>query len=457
LPNRILAGAMTALRRAEWHHAVAVVLPLTVLLLAGGSSSVLGVRELATHARWAGLFALGALALLQLAARGRGAVQLPAGWLLAGVFLALALESAAWSVDGGTSFAKACTVVLVFVTAAALALGAPTATVAATRTFDGILAGAAAVALASLLVLLVARDHAVLPATTGAGWRFQGIGENPNSVAMLLALALPIALWSAWARRGTVRLAAAGAFALFTGELAFSGSRGAVLAASGGLLVVVVACARPTRGKALGVAGVVAFAVACVLVAKLPSPASEETTASPAASSPARATRGIDAEQVFRLDGEIGFPAGGAYRPPVKRTIFGSSGRAQAWNGAIERGAKRPLAGYGFGTEDRAFVDRYYSFEGRFVENGYLGIFLQLGLVGLGAFLVLLAALALSAVGLLRSSARTGPAAAASGVLAAAMLVEMSQTGFLSVGNIAAATIWLSVLTLPALAREVRA
>jgi hypothetical protein len=37
------------------------------------------------------------------------------------------------------------------------------------------------------------------------------------------------------------------------------------------------------------------------------------------------------------------------------------------------------------------------------------------------------------------------------------MLVEMSQTACLSVGNIAAATIWLSVVTLPALAREVRA
>jgi hypothetical protein len=51
------------------------------------------------------------------------------------------------------------------------------------------------------------------------------------------------------------------------------------------------------------------------------------------------------------------------------------------------------VAGYGFGTESRVFVDRYYSFEGGVPENSYIGMFLQLGAVGVGVFVALLASL----------------------------------------------------------------
>jgi hypothetical protein len=40
-------------------------------------------------------------------------------------------------------------------------------------------------------------------------------------------------------------------------------------------------------------------------------------------------------------------------------------------------------------------------------------------------------------------------------VLLAAILVSGTQSGLLSVGNIAASSIWLCVLTLPVLARDV--
>jgi len=49
-----------------------------------------------------------------------------------------------------------------------------------------------------------------------------------------------------------------------------------------------------------------------------------------------------------------------------------------------------------------------------------------------------------------------GPAAGAIGVLIAGVLIGGTQSGLLSVGNIAAASVWICVLTLPVLARESR-
>ena len=68
----------------------------------------------------------------------------------------------------------------------------------------------------------------------------------------------------------------------------------------------------------------------------------------------------------------------------------------------------------------------------------------------------LLAALAWSAARLVLRfpSGGIGPAAGAIGVLIAAVLIGGTQSGVLSVGNIAAASIWICVLMLPVLARE---
>ena len=72
-----------------------------------------------------------------------------------------------------------------------------------------------------------------------------------------------------------------------------------------------------------------------------------------------------------------------------ERTLTGSSGRTEAWRGALGLAADRPLVGYGFGTEDRTFVDRYVFFNSNVPENSYIGILLQLGLVGLLLLLAL--------------------------------------------------------------------
>ncbi len=443
---------MGALRRLSFDRAIRAALAATVFLFACGSSSVPFLLRIGGPGRWAALLVLFALALACAAAHGRLPPRAPLGWVLAAALTLLGVVSAAWSVSPHVTIGRIFTLGVLFVTAVALALGSRDPEVAATRVLRGVLTGVAAVAVGSLVVLAVSHGDAVLPATTGAGWRFRGLGENPNTVGMLLAVGLPLAVWLGLAGRSRERLAGAGLVLLFAAEIAVSGSRGAVVAGFGGALLAALVLG-PTVAVKLGVAaGLVVLAVACLATSRLQHPAS---LASASAAAPAGVvavrTRGINANDFLRLEDELGHPPLGGYRPPVARTLLGSSGRAQAWVGAAHQAAGRPLLGYGFGTEDRVFVDRFYAFESNFVENSYLGTFLQLGAAGVALLVGLLLTLAWNAYRALRRG-RSRPAAAAAGVLLVAILIGLSQSGITSVGNIAVASIWVCVLTLPALA-----
>jgi O-antigen ligase len=98
------------------------------------------------------------------------------------------------------------------------------------------------------------------------------------------------------------------------------------------------------------------------------------------------------------------------------------------------------VAGYGFGTEDRVFVDRYVFFNSNVPENSYIGLFLQLGLVGLallGAFTLFAIVRALRTAG--------GPnAAACAAVVAAGLVLALFQSYLYAAGNNATAAFWIS-------------
>jgi len=451
----ILASAVTRTRRLFRQTAVEVVLAATVFLFALGSSSASALARLGGPGRWASLLLLCALAVLCAIADGRRPSTIPLGWTLAAALVLVGVVSAAWSVAPRLTTERVFTLGVLFVTAVALALADPDPKVAAARVLRGVLAGIAAVAVGSLVILVVDHHNAVLPATAGAGWRFQGIGENPNTDSMLLAVGLPLAVWLGLVGRRWERPAGLVLLLLFAGEIAVSGSRGAVLAGFGGALLTALVLGSTVRMKLAVGAGLVVLAGACVATSRLQHPASLAASAGAAAavsgSSATVKTKGMDADGSLRLEDELGHPLLGGYRPPVARTLLGSSGRAQAWVGAADQGAQRPLLGYGFGTENRVFVDRFYAFQGGFPENSYLGTFLQLGAAGLALLVGLFLTLAWNAFSALRRGAG-GPAAAAAGVLLAAILIGLSQSGITSVGNIAIASIWVCVLTLPALA-----
>jgi hypothetical protein len=446
-PETVSWAVVGVIRRLPLDAAAAVLLPVTVVLFAFGSSSVRELVSIGSKGRWLALLVLAGIAIARVFGRGVRLPAPPAAWAVAAVLVVVGVESALWSVDPRLTIGRIFTVGVLFVTAAALALGDdPQA--AATQVLLGVLRGIGAVAVISLLVLAVSHGDAVLPATAGAGWRFRGVGLNPNTVSMLLAIGLPVAVW----RTQRARWEGFALVLLFAGEIGFSGSRGALLAGFAGAIVTAVVLAPSPARKAAAAAALVVLALVAFESSKLPQP--EPVVAAPPSSGPqAKPTRGADVEQVFRLEDELGFPLGGAYRPPAPRSFLGSSGRAQAWDGALRQGARRPVAGYGFGTENHVFVDRFFAFQGGFVENTYIGLFLQLGLTGIVLFAALLATLAWSGVRAVRRGVVAPQAACGLGVLLAAALIGMTQTGLLSVGNIAASSIWVCVLMLPLLAR----
>ena len=136
-----------------------------------------------------------------------------------------------------------------------------------------------------------------------------------------------------------------------------------------------------------------------------------------------------------------------AVKPALTGRSFvsvGSSGRLDAWRRAFHIGNGRPVFGYGFGSEEAVFVPRFREFQGRRPENSFLGLYLQLGAVGV---LLLLGFLAAAAAAALVAMRRGVPEASAfAGVLVGGGALLLVQSYVYSVGNVATMTFWISAM-----------
>ena len=366
-----------------------------------------------------------------------------------GAFVVLALVSSAWSARTGWTERRSGALLLLAVAGSALAVATAARPEAVRRILEALVAAAAIVALLGLYLLWVSHDEAVQSASVQYPARYRGIGQNPNTVPLLLALVVPLTLWL-WteARARSRKALVAATFLLFDGSIVASGSRGALIAALVGAVVWVATLRRPWRLRLALLAAAAAVFAADVAITQIPKPLSPE--AARGASGPHRVVR--NAEFVLPLEDELGRP--GKSAPPIHRTLFGTSGRARAWDGALHQIAHRPVAGYGFGTEQFAFVDRYYGFDSSVPENSYLGVTLQLGVVGLAALLVLLGVIAAVAVRALRtlSGRALAAARACASVAVAGVVLGVTQSYLTTPGNLASSTFWVAALCLPALA-----
>lgn len=423
----------------------------TVFAFACGSSSVASVTRVGHTARWALLIVL----LVAAGARGvrrRTLVPAMAPAAAATALVGLALVSTAWSVSPRLSVERAVSLGVLFAVALLLA-GAEERP---TRLLAGLVGGAAAVAVAGLLVLGVDHAAAVQAASLESPARYRGLGQDANTAGLLFALALPLALGLAAARR-SLRLSGgcALAAALFVGSIVASGSRGALFAGGAGAFVAAVA-ARPTLRRALIPGAVVVAAVVAGLFVQNVPKALAHASGPPAPLPPAAQIQPrhgyLNAEATYPLDADVGGPLPGGGQPPITRGFFGGSGRVAAWKGAGHQVLQRPFLGFGFGTEGQVFVDRYYYFVGGSPEDSYLGISLQLGLVGLAVLVALFLTLAAFIPRAL--ARRRSFAAACAGTLAAGLVIAVVQSYLYSVGNIGTSTLWIAAFLLPQLARE---
>jgi hypothetical protein len=373
---------------------------------------------------------------------------LPGGIAVAGLAL-LGLLSAAWSPDPELTLERAIAFAILVCVAWAIALGTAGHARQVGQVLLALLAATVLIALAGLVELWRAYDQAVVPATRGQGARYNGIGQNPNQIAMLIALTLPLAVWAVRSVGGRGRAVGVAVLLVLGGSLLASGSRGAILAAAAGCLVYALATAGRRR---IAYAAVVAAVFGAAIVAtQLPPRAETDPILNTRfGATPQLSGRDLDGE--LPLESEFGFP--GQNAPGGPRTLIFSSGRTQAWEMGARQALERPIAGYGFGTEDRVFVDRSYLFVSSFVENSFLGVFLQLGAVGLA---VLLAALALPLVAWLSVARGLDPgrrevAAACAAVVVAGVAMAVPQSFLTSVGSPPTAPFWISLFLLAALA-----
>jgi O-Antigen ligase len=419
---------------------------VAVFVFACGSSSVQVLLDVGRPGRWVALVLLLAVSAVWASERGRH-LEVPLSLVVATAFVVLlAAVSTTWSIDPHLTFERAVTIAILAVTALLIAQAVAGREAASERLLIGLVAGSVLVALAGLLVLAVSHRDAVAIATTDVPARFRGMGQDPNTASLLFAVATPIATWLVvsvrpWPRR----LAAVAVLALLVASIVASGSHGAVIAAGAGCGVAVVVAAGSRRAAVLAGAAVVVAVGLALFIETFPQPSASNPPAAAAAPSPPARPGYLDAEINTPLDGELGIPLPG--QPVLRRTLSTSSGRTQAWGGAIHQAEQRPVAGYGFGTESNVFIDRWWRFVGSVPENSYIGIALQLGIAGLVGFGALLATLGSAALAAIRRD-RHGFAAASVGVLAAALVAAIVQSYIYSVGNIATLTVWVAVFLL---------
>lgn len=431
-----------------------------VVSVALGSSNIPVVNiPIGRTLRWAVLAELAVVALLY-ALVGRRRVRLDATALLAVALLGLALLSAAWSIDDALTLGRGATLVVLFVIAFAVAHGSGGRERQVGQVLLAILVAVSLVAIAGAIELFVRPDLARVPATTGTPLRFNGLGGNPNTMAMLVALGLPLSVWVAVeAPRRALRIPAVAIVVLLYVSIVASGSRGALVAGMlGALVAALAALPAPTRRSvALSAGGAVALLVAGLGLMQVPPPAVTNPVISNRIAPPApKPFSSLDAQLELPLENEISFPERG--RRPRERGLLDSSGRVDAARGAIRQAAERPLLGYGFGTEERTFVDRYYLHFSDRVENAYLGTLLQLGIVGFAALLALLGSALVGAYAAVRDTvgSQRRVAGATGGVVAAGVVLAFGQSYLTSVGSPATAPFWLCGFLAVAIAQRAK-
>jgi hypothetical protein len=232
---------------------------------------------------------------------------------------------------------------------------------------------------------------------------------------------------------------------LLVASIAPSASRGAFLASAIGSLTVVVLVGWSRRSQALAVVAIVLIGAASVGVTKIPKPLQTHDSGTSTPRFLANAEYGLP------LDSEPGYLG----TTSARRTLTTSSGRATAWEGAFRQARERIVTGYGFGTEDRVFIDRYPVFFARRVENAYLGTLLELGLVGLALLLALVVSILAPVPRALRLVGDRAVLVAATGGVVAGLVLAAVQSFLYAVGGTGALAFWLVAALLVAATSQI--
>lgn len=199
--------------------------------------------------------------------------------------------------------------------------------------------------------------------------RFSGWADNPNSLGMMLALLLPVALQRALHRPGWRLSGDRVLLLMMVAVLVSTGSRAAVLGALTSSAVILVASGRLRAPfvATMAVLGLFLYVAGDTVAPML---------------------RGIPGINRLVDEEMVEFAAG------AEGSKFKASGREAAWAVATQLVEEKPLGGYGWGAETvllAQFEEELKSHQGGNVHNSYLSLLLQVGYLGALPILLLFA------------------------------------------------------------------
>ena len=127
--------------------------------------------------------------------------------------------------------------------------------------------------------------------------------------------------------------------------------------------------------------------------------------------------------------------------------------RTDKWRLGLKYFMERPLQGFGFGTEDRLFSyhdvnPQDYQLSGASMHNSYLGLVLQVGIVGAALFYIPLASLLFYELLTARETHRKPLLSALLSVVITCMVAGMFSSDLYSMGNAKSFVFWISVMLL---------
>jgi hypothetical protein len=429
----------TALRRLPLDLLVPALVAATIVAATLRAGSISSANAPMANGRWIA-YALLALVAVAAALRLRAVPPLVPS-ILWTFLLGLAAASSLWSPASRTTLSAAAAFALVTFPGLVLAGVIRVDARYAERIVLGLVTGAGLVCAGGLVLLAVDPNLALYTPGAPDIRHLRGLGGNPNTVALLLAIAIPPTAWLACSRRPLTRTSALALWLLEVGTLIGSGSRGSALGAAAGTAVVALFVRRTARVRVALVLSAVVLLVVDTGVQRvreppaLPTPIAASLVADPATPPPPR----------------IGNPGGLSYELGRSTNSSFGSGRFRAWWGAVQQTAHRPVGGYGFGMETHAFVDRYAQFQGSFVESSYVGAALQLGIAGASALAVLLLFLGRESWRA-RHAGTTDVSAALAGAAAGGAIIGAVQSYILFAGSVGAPAFWLCAFAAAGLA-----
>lgn len=375
---------------------------LTILCLSSAGIPFFGIGKIALQLRWV-LFGIFCLHIFGDIFLGRTVRRIKLFDALALVFIAYAFMSMSYSLSPLLTLERSTTILLLYIVVFwviwkyAYEQGPE-------KVIHIILNAMCVVFLIGLSLIFLS------PIKPFMGGRFFGLMGNPNGLGILSALVLPISLWQFLE---TKKNSALFLFLAILVSLLLSGARGPINATIFGLGYFIYI--RSKKHTPAAFFSWVSFILVFIWLIE------------------------TSAKQLFK-----------AYARVESLSILG--GRMEAWKVAINLFLEKPIFGYGFGVEDKIFASKkvvFHVHSGEYVHNSFLGISVQLGLLGFVIFFLPLFLLLFKelfyrqeprAVPLLRYALRAS--------LIAGLFCCMSESWIYSVGSGVVLPFWTMVMLL---------